>query len=65
MTSTYTDGVQKVVVKNKFAYHYNKVGSLVGKTEFERRIDFIKKLFKAGFKRDEEDYQKQLRGEKR
>ena len=52
MTSTYTDGVQKVVVKNKYAYHYNKAGSQIGKSEFENRCDFIDKLFAAGFKEE-------------
>ena len=64
MKSIYTDGVQTVVVKNKYAYHYNKAGSLIGTSQFgltrkERRY-FIEKLFKAGFKRDEADYQTSL-----
>ena len=67
MTATYTDGVEKVVVKNKYAYHYNlKTGSYMGKSDFlGNRIDFIKSLLKTGFKRDEEDYQRQLKGEQR
>jgi len=65
-SSIYTDGVQKVVVKNKFAYFYNlKNGSKTGRHEFEPtttgRINFICKLHEAGFKRDEEDYQDSLR----
>ena len=64
MSSIYIDGVQKVVVKNKYAYHYNKAGSCIGKSEFEQttrgRIDFINKLFAAGFERDPEDYQTSL-----
>ena len=65
MSSTYVNGVQTVVVKNKYAYHYNKAGSCIGKSQFEPtrkgRRDFIKKLFAAGFTRDEADYQDSLR----
>jgi len=57
MSSTYVDGVQTVIVKNKYAYHYNKAGSCIGKSQFEPtvkdRCHFIKKLFAAGFTREE------------
>ena len=65
MKSVYTDMVQIVVVKNKFAYHYNiKNGSYIGRSEFEPttkgRMEFIDQLHATGFKRDEEDYQNSL-----
>ena len=57
MSTIFTDGVQTVVVKNKYAYHYNKAGSCIGKSQLgptaKDRCHFIKKLFAAGFTREE------------
>ena len=51
MTITYTDGMQKVVIKQKYAYHYNKAGSLIKKTEMkEGRKAFIDQLWDTGFR---------------
>ncbi len=61
MKSVYTDGVQRVVVKNKYAYHYNaKSGVSIGRSGFDDRCDFIGTLFAAGFKRDKAAYHESL-----
>jgi len=55
MKSTYTDGVQRVEVKNKYAYHYNKAGSCIGRSRFDHRREFIDRLYAIGFKRNEQE----------
>jgi len=53
MSSTYTDKVQIIVVKSKYAYHY-KNDSLLFKSEFTSRKEFIDKLYDNGFTRCED-----------
>jgi hypothetical protein len=51
----------KIEVKRKYAYRYNKAGSVVGRTELdgaEGLMHFIDLMRKAGFERDAEDYRK-------
>jgi len=64
MKSVYVDGKLRIEVKSKYAYAYNKAGSQIGVWQFDNRKEFIDGLFKAGFKRDEEDYQESLRKSK-
>lgn len=62
----FTDGVQRIVVKTKYAYHYNKAGSFYGKTEFGHKPwskpCFINKLIDLGFKADKQEYREEGSG---
>ena len=55
MIDIYTDGIQTVAVKSKYAYHYNKAGSVIGRSQFENKRDFIDQLHRTGFVRLEEN----------
>jgi len=54
---TYTDGIQDIVLKVKYAYHYKAKGFIpMGKTYiFDNRQAFIDKLIEMGFTVKEEE----------